>query len=407
MFRNKRTLTISSNQRVVFIFMTMICFIFLVFYSELFSSSKEAQGKNVRNEQVQNVQDAQTNVQTVQHSKAQEQNVQDAQTKVQNSQAQEQNVQDTQTKVQSVQNAQSQVQNAQNNQNIIDRPPIASLRKEDNVCVKGNPPVTKEWIKGQLKEFLAVLKKKPVEDEKFTSGVMHVFALWCMVRHLQPEYIVESGVHRGLGTWILRQAAPNAKLVLLDPRYLLGNKDWTVHYIDTKPDTRYFVGPNFTDFAQMDWKKYIDPAKTFAYIDDHQNPVRRIQESSDMGFKHLMFDDNYWYGGDMISLKVSCALLMNELRASDVVYRDDFAKVERDVTEHDLAQMYGAFDGLIDVYYEFPMIVYAKASTNMDTKHYLFPQTDISEVFKEYGYMEPVDERFGSQYTGILYVRLK
>ena len=37
------------------------------------------------------------------------------------------------------------------------------------------------------------------------------------LRHARPETIVESGVHIGLGTWILRQAAPHARLILLDP----------------------------------------------------------------------------------------------------------------------------------------------------------------------------------------------
>ena len=37
------------------------------------------------------------------------------------------------------------------------------------------------------------------------------------LRYHQPEHIIESGIYKGLGTWMLRQAAPQAQLILIDP----------------------------------------------------------------------------------------------------------------------------------------------------------------------------------------------
>jgi len=40
-----------------------------------------------------------------------------------------------------------------------------------------------------------------------------MFASWFMARQLDPEVIIESGVWRGQGTWLLEQACPRAQII--------------------------------------------------------------------------------------------------------------------------------------------------------------------------------------------------
>ena len=42
----------------------------------------------------------------------------------------------------------------------------------------------------------------------------HQFAVWTTIRLLRPTVVIESGVHNGAGTWVIRQAAPMARIVL-------------------------------------------------------------------------------------------------------------------------------------------------------------------------------------------------
>ena len=111
------------------------------------------------------------------------------------------------------------------------------------------------------------------------------FFLWCIVRALKPKHIIESGIRFGLATWLMRQAAPDAQYIGLDPT--------PPHkHIDTRPDTRYFVGMSgFHDFNKIDWDCLeLDKERTLVFLDDHQAQYRRVLEAYARGFRHLYFD---------------------------------------------------------------------------------------------------------------------
>ena len=64
------------------------------------------------------------------------------------------------------------------------------------------------------------------------------FAVWCTVRKLEPLHIIESGIYRGYLSWMLRQAAPKAQLIFIDPKPPLV-------YKDNHSDTGYITNKNF------------------------------------------------------------------------------------------------------------------------------------------------------------------
>jgi hypothetical protein len=87
---------------------------------------------------------------------------------------------------------------------------------------------------------------------------------------LKPTTIIESGIQRGLGTWMLRQASPTARLILLDPG---GNR---LVYRDAHPDTLYFTLDKFVDFSNINWTALaINVKETLIFFDDHQAEVKR------------------------------------------------------------------------------------------------------------------------------------
>lgn len=147
-------------------------------------------------------------------------------------------------------------------------------------------------VREKLKEFLELNMHRPVENNKGGMKSTHLFWTWYAVNKIQPDNIIESGVFKGQGTWILRQAAPNAEIFSIDP-----NLNKRV-YIDK--EARYFTD----DFSIIDWGTYIRGGETLCFFDDHQNAYLRLQQMHWIGFQHAIFEDNYpSIQGDCYSIK--------------------------------------------------------------------------------------------------------
>jgi len=138
-------------------------------------------------------------------------------------------------------------------------------------------------------------------------GPSHQFALWLILRMLQPSCVVESGVFNGRTTWLVRQALGDAaRLILLSP------DSQRNRYID-QGNAVYLTGKDFVDFANVDWKRLeIDQERTLVIFDDHMSAKRRLDEARRAGFTHVVWDDNFpllppqLATGDCLSPKMLC-----------------------------------------------------------------------------------------------------
>lgn len=157
-------------------------------------------------------------------------------------------------------------------------------------------PQSLDWNYDDLLEmippFLELYSKRPLEDNEGGMKSPHMFALYCFLMKLRPETIIESGVWRGQGTWLIENTLPGVKLYCIDidlsRRKYISNK---ATYYDK-------------DFSAIDWSAISDKTKTLVFLDDHQNAYNRIKQAKEMQFKNLIFEDNYPPGrGDCYSLK--------------------------------------------------------------------------------------------------------
>ncbi len=130
-----------------------------------------------------------------------------------------------------------------------------------------------------VRAFLDLIRACPVRQKRGGNGFNGALQVYAVVRALQPAVIVESGVFRGLTTWLMRQAAPEARILCFDPN--LGN----LHYRD--PAARY---------STDDWSTHpfegADLSGALAFFDDHISQARRIREASERGIQRILFDDN-------------------------------------------------------------------------------------------------------------------
>jgi len=157
----------------------------------------------------------------------------------------------------------------------------------------------KEEVYEALKEFAILYDHRPIRDNRGGMNSAHLFNTWYALRKLQPELVIESGVWKGLGTWMIEKAAPHSKIISLDIDYSnLKYKSPHVTYLNK-------------DIKTYDWKAMlkedffdIDKQKIVIFLDDHQHILDRLEFISDLGIKHLLYEDNYpSIQGDVLSPK--------------------------------------------------------------------------------------------------------
>lgn len=155
----------------------------------------------------------------------------------------------------------------------------------------GPAPWSHAQIRADIEQFCQLLDARPIRDNSGGMQAPHLFALWFMVRALQPTAIVESGVWKGQGTWLLRQACPEATIYCIDPN---------LERIEFRDDRAVYQSH---DFAEGDWGQ-LDRKRTLLVFDDHANALQRVRQARQRGFRHLIFEDNYPASlGDCYSLK--------------------------------------------------------------------------------------------------------
>lgn len=165
----------------------------------------------------------------------------------------------------------------------------------NQVMAIGRVPWTEEALRDALQEFDAIYRERPIQDNAGGMKAPHMFAVWFMARALAPATIIESGVWRGQGTWLFEQACPDAEIIAIDIN--LARRQYI------SPRAEYLD----TDFASQDWT-HLDPDRTLVFFDDHQDAYRRLQQCAWLGFRHLIFEDNYPPSqGDCYSLKKAFA----------------------------------------------------------------------------------------------------
>jgi hypothetical protein len=146
-----------------------------------------------------------------------------------------------------------------------------------------------ETIAASAHEWAARMADKPFVNNNGMAPDT-AFYLYYWVRELAPKLIVESGTWRGFSTWVLRQAAPRARIVSMDPIFALG------YCIDpAKLGKGYWPADlerTGSDFSCGGFEFIDKPVPSLVLFDDHQNKIFRLQQAIQKGFQHVIFDDN-------------------------------------------------------------------------------------------------------------------
>lgn len=268
----------------------------------------------------------------------------------------------------------------------------------------GTPPWSAEEMRESLEEFAELYERRPIRDNHGGMKSPHMFQTWFVARKLNPSVIIESGVFKGQGTWLFEQACPNAELHCVDIN--LG-------IIEYRSERAAYYDKDFTNYGWRD----LPRDQTLLFFDDHQNAYRRLAHTKWLGFKHVMFEDNYpSTRGDCYSLKkaLNAAGFPTPLpkwrRSAAVKRRLNALRGVFDVLPPDIPP--NTHDGAyvrdnVDIYQELPPVFKPQTTRWGDAweqGRYPTPEPLLTKVEKPFQQVY-LDE--AQDYTWICYVKLK
>jgi len=231
---------------------------------------------------------------------------------------------------------------------------------------KKNPP---EWKKQELIDelniFLKIYPNRPIKTNDGGMMFPHMFSVFFILRKLQPEFIIESGIFRGQSTWLIENSLPNAKILS----------------IDINLDQRKYISKK-AEYSNLDFKYHNFlriPKNTLVFFDDHQSHLERIKECKFFDIKHIIFEDNYpSKRGDFPTLRHSylnegfnhSLTFLNILKTTYLlltmffkkkIYKNFYIQLDeitsrlRDRKPNNID--FKQIEKVLDIYYEFPPII--------------------------------------------------
>lgn len=232
-----------------------------------------------------------------------------------------------------------------------------------------------------LDEFNDLYSTRPIPDNSGGMKSAHLFPLFFYLKKRNPKLIIESGVYKGQGTWLIRKCCPDSKIVSID--------------IDLSQ--RVFIDSSTTyydkDITKIDIKNIIDnfhPDDILVFFDDHQDFNKRLKFLLDNNLKHVIYEDNYPHDqGDCISPK---KILESE--------RFMVNKIETWISPEEREEVIQS----IEHYEEFPPIFVDSKTRWGNNWNYNTRENLIDAQYIE-KYRNFYNERF--DYTWICYLQLK
>jgi len=261
----------------------------------------------------------------------------------------------------------------------------------------GTPSWQRDEMAASLEEFAGLYAQRPLRQNPGGMTSTHLFLTWFVLRKLAPGAIVESGVWRGQGTWVIERACPHAQLHCVEPNLE------RIHYRSAR--ARYYD----RDLSIVDWSQL--PEDTVFFIDDHQDAIERVKTIRWLGFKHMIFEDNYPpRQGNCYSLKQ--AFMHSGFQYVPRTLEEkvkDFAKGllrlhPREVAANDVDALYLRKN--LEIYEELPPIFRVKQTRWGDEwsdERYPTPEPLLTAVAKPYQQIY-LDE--AAWYTWICYAKL-
>lgn len=197
--------------------------------------------------------------------------------------------------------------------------------------------MSQKQIINKVREFQALYQQRPVKDNMGGMLSPHLFNTWKYLTENKPKVVIESGVWKGLGTWLIEKALPEAKIFSIDINF---------SNLQYKSNQSTYLN---RDISTYDWDEMLSDYEkddVLVFLDDHQSFLDRIALIYDLGIKNILYEDNYPPAqGDCLSPKKILS------------FEDYVIDKPHEKTYHKFSYVdYDLFERYVEKYEEFPPI---------------------------------------------------
>jgi len=269
-------------------------------------------------------------------------------------------------------------------------------------------------IKTHISDFCEIYNKRPIKNNKGGMLFPHMLAFYFILKKLNPELVIESGIYKGQSTWIIEQALPNSKIISIDK-----NLDQRV-YISKKASYSN-IDFKFHNFSNI-------PENTLVFFDEHVNHVERIKECSYFKIKNIIFEDNYpSFKGDFHTIKHSLQkftfnhkpgilsliksyvffskMIIKKILIKNYFIKEDLHDLSNRIRDHyPLNSDNDNINKIVECYYEFPPVIPAfKNINNRNEKYFITKDPLFLEINDK---LLPFKEELDA-YNYFTYIKIK
>ena len=154
-------------------------------------------------------------------------------------------------------------------------------------------------MKKSLFDFIELYKTCPIKDNEGGMKLPHLVAFYHYLKTLKPSLVIESGIWKGQGTWLIKKVLPNAQIISFDIQFqTLNHVVESANYVNE-------------DLSKFDWDLFFKDNAQFKkedillFLDDHVDFNERLNFFANNDyFGHIIYEDNYPCDqGDCISPK--------------------------------------------------------------------------------------------------------
>ena len=134
-----------------------------------------------------------------------------------------------------------------------------------------------------IEDFHNLYETRPISDNRGGMKSPHMFALFFYLNYKKPKLIIESGVWRGQGTWLIDQICPNSKVVCLDlnlKNLIFKNPKFTYIEKDLEDINSSFI-------------KEFNSDEILLFLDDHVDITKRLNFIRNNNISNVIYEDNY------------------------------------------------------------------------------------------------------------------
>ncbi len=238
---------------------------------------------------------------------------------------------------------------------------------ESSIFKKNPPNWNSDELEKEIENFYEIYENRPIKDNKGGMKFPHAFALYFILKKINPSVVIESGIFQGQSTWLIENTLPKADLICIDID--LSKRK----YISKKA---YYSN---IDFKFQNLSKLSE--NSLVMFDDHINHLERIKQAYFFGIKNIILDDNYSsHLGDFQTIKQAyekysfnhhlsnISILKTLFLFTKLVSKKIFLKrfnahkelsfISNRIRDYDLnSNEFENIIKIIDTYYEFPPIV--------------------------------------------------